>query len=139
MCSSYVKAESGKARICLLVVDDDIKLRKLLAVTFNTGEFEVHEASNGEDAVRLAAELQPEVVLLDVMLAGPFNGLEVCRKIKSQRELGHTAVILLTALGQQHDRQQGLQAGADEYIVKPFSPLQLVELVHSVLARRLPN
>ncbi len=139
MCSCSVNAESGRSKICLLIVDDDIKLRKLLAVTFNTGEFDVHEASNGEDAIRLAAELHPAVVLLDVMLAGSLNGLDVCRKIKSQRELENTAVILLTAQGQQHDRQQGLQAGADEYIVKPFSPLQLVASVHSVLARRLMN
>lgn len=116
----------------LLIVDDDGNLRRLLTATFSYGKYEIHQASNGVDAVRLATQLQPSVVLLDVMLPGEFDGLEVCRKIKAQPALKKTHVILLTALGQKKDRELGELAGADAYIVKPFSPLQLIELVESM-------
>ncbi|MFA6921172.1 MAG: response regulator [Gallionella sp.] len=116
----------------LLIVDDDGNLRRLLTATFSYGKYEIHEASNGVDAVSLAMQLQPSVVLLDVMLPGEFDGLEVCRKIKAQPALKKTHVILLTALGQKKDRELGELAGADAYIVKPFSPLQLIELVESM-------
>lgn len=126
-------AGTGQKRPRLLIVDDDRNLRKLLAATFNYGKYEIDEASNGVDAVRLAMQLQPDVVLLDVMLPGEFDGLEVCRKIKAQPSLKKVHVILLTALGQKKDREQGASAGADAYIVKPFSPMQLIELVDSML------
>jgi DNA-binding response OmpR family regulator len=116
----------------LLIVDDDRNLRRLLAATFGGGKYEIHEAGNGADAMALAMRLRPEVVLLDVMLPGEPDGLEVCRQIKAQPELKETKVILLTALGQQGDRSRGEQAGADAYVVKPFSPLALVELVEAL-------
>lgn len=117
----------------LLIVDDDANLRKLLAATFGYGKYEIHEACNGVDAVRLASQLLPAVILLDVMLPGELDGLEACRQIKAQPALSGATVILLTALGQQKDRQQGELAGADAYVVKPFSPLKLIELVDSLL------
>ncbi len=117
----------------LLIVDDDKNLRKLLAATFGYGKFQLYEAENGIDAVRLAAEVQPTVILLDVMLPGEFDGFEVCRRIKAQPALVHPRVILLTALGQKKDQMQGESAGADAYIVKPFSPLKLIELVETMI------
>lgn len=116
----------------LLIVDDDRNLRRLLGATFGGGKYEIHEAGNGADAVRLAIQFRPAVILLDVMLPGELDGLEVCRQIKVQPELTETKVILLTAFGQQNDRRQGELAGADAYVVKPFSPLKLVELVESL-------
>lgn len=120
----------------MLIVDDDRNLRKLLVATFSYGKYEIHEACNGADAVRLASQLRPAVILLDVMLPGELDGLEACRQIKAQPVLKGTTVILLTALGQQNDRRQGELAGADAYIVKPFSPLRLIELVESLQGGR---
>lgn len=123
-------AEAGGMR--LLIVDDDRNLRRLLAATFGGGKYELHEAGNGADAIRLAMQLHPRVILLDVMLSGEMDGLEVCRQLRAQPELKGTRIILLTALGQQGDRRQGELAGADAYVVKPFSPLALVELVEGM-------
>lgn len=117
----------------LLIVDDDGNLRRLLVATFSYGKYQIHEACNGVDAVRLASQLRPAVILLDVMLPGELGGLEVCRRIKGQPALKETKVVLLTALGQQNDWRQGEQAGADAYVVKPFSPLKLIALVDSLL------
>lgn len=132
MADASVSAAQEKSLPRLLIVDDDGNLRKLLAATFNDGKYEIHEACNGVDAVRLASRLKPAVILLDVMMPGELDGLEACRRIKAQAALKGTAVILLTALGQKNDRQQGELAGADAYIVKPFSPLKLIELVDSL-------
>lgn len=126
------RGSAGRALPRLLIVDDDRNLRKLLAATFRGDEYEVHEACNGADAVRLALELRPAVILLDVMLPGGMDGLEVCRRIRADAALKGTKVVLLTALGQQNDRRQGVLAGADAYVVKPFSPLKLIELVASL-------
>ena len=117
----------------LLIVDDDRTLRRLLTATFGSGKYRLHEADNGADALRLAVEFRPSVVLLDVMLHGNLDGLEVCRWIKAHDHLENTRVILLTALGQQRDRELGESAGADAYVVKPFSPKRLIELVDSML------
>lgn len=117
----------------LLIVDDDRALRRLLSATFGFGKYCLYEADNGADALRLAVELLPAVVLLDVMLPGDFDGLEVCRRIRAHAALQGTRVILLTALGQKKDYNLGESAGADAYVVKPFSPIQLIELVDSML------
>lgn len=117
----------------LLIVDDDRTLRRLLSATFGLGRYRVHEADNGAAALPLAVELRPDVVLLDVMMPGEIDGLEVCRRIKACAALQHTRVVLLTALGQQKDRELGESAGADAYVVKPFSPKQLIALVDSML------
>ncbi len=117
----------------LLIVDDDRMLRRLLAVTFGSGKYRVYEADNGADALRMAFELSPDIVLLDVMLPGEFDGFEICRRIKAHAALARTRVVLLTALGQKKDRELGASAGADAYVVKPFSPRQLIELVGSLL------
>lgn len=116
----------------LLIVDDDINLRKLLTATFDYGKFKIFVASNGVDAIRMANQIQPDIVLLDVMLPGEFDGFDVCKLIKAQPTLKNTYVIMLTALGQKNDREQGEQAGADAYFVKPFSPLQLIDLIESL-------
>lgn len=129
---SEAVGEAARIPLRLLIVDDDRNLRKLLAATFRGGKYEVHETDNGADAFRLALELRPAVVLLDVMLPGGMDGLEVCRRIRAEAGLNGTKVVLLTALGQQDDRRRGELAGADAYVVKPFSPLQLIDLVASL-------
>lgn len=123
-------------RPCLLIVDDDRNLRRLLTATFDCCNYEMHETDNGTEAMSLVARLRPAVVLLDVMLSGDMDGVEVCRRIKGNPDLSSTSVILLTALGQDRDRERGMAAGADAYVVKPFSPNHLLELVASMVARQ---
>lgn len=120
---------AGKEK--LLIVDDEINLRKLLRLTFGFGRYQIYEACDGQAALDMAAELHPDVMLLDVSMPGNIDGFEVCRQIKSQAACAHTYVVLLTAMGQQTDQAIGHQAGADAYVVKPFSPIQLLDLVES--------
>lgn len=132
MVDALGKMEQGEHPPKLLIVDDDINLRKLLMATFNYGKYKIFTASNGVNAIRMANQIQPAIVLLDVMLPGEFDGFDVCREIKAQPALKNTYVIMLTALGQKNDQEQGKQAGANAYFVKPFSPLQLVDLIESL-------
>lgn len=113
----------------ILIVEDHADIRKLLRMTLEFSDFEVFEASNGDEAWARAQQLRPDIVLLDVMMPGTLGGLDVCSRIKSGPDMGHTQVILLTARGGAQDRQAGMQAGADEYLVKPFSTLKLLETI----------
>ncbi|MFT7772758.1 response regulator transcription factor [Roseateles sp.] len=111
----------------ILIVDDHADIRRLLRMTLEFEDYEIFEAGDGEAALRFLAERHADTVLLDVMMPGPLNGLDVCRRIRAGDQ-GHKAhVLLLSARGQASDREAGLQAGADAYLVKPFSPLQLIE------------
>jgi two-component system phosphate regulon response regulator PhoB len=83
--------------------------------------------------LRMAAAIKPDLMLLDVMMPGELDGLQVCQRIKSDPELKAIKVVLLTARGQQKDREAGTQVGADEYLIKPFSPLQLIETLERMV------
>ena len=104
-----------------------------------TLEFEecvIHEACHGEAALQVAAQVRPDVMLLDVMMPGPVDGLEVCRRIKADPELGGTRVVMLSACSAPTDRQNGREAGADAYLAKPFSPLELTRVVQDAARRK---
>lgn len=114
----------------ILIVDDHADIRRLIRMTLEFEDYEIREAADGEAALGAAAEMQPDLVLLDVMMPGPINGLEVCRQLRSGVQAGGSPrVIMLSARGQASDREAGLQAGADAYLVKPFSPLQLISSI----------
>ncbi len=117
----------------VLVVDDDPTVREVVATYLRDADFDVAEAADGEAAVASAAELQPDLVVLDVMLPG-VDGLEVCRRLRAQ---GDVPIIMLSALGEESDRVLGLEVGADDYVTKPFSPRELALRVASIL-RRVP-
>ncbi|WP_293995756.1 response regulator transcription factor [Sphaerotilus sp.] len=117
----------------ILLVDDQPDLRKLIRMTLALGEFDVHEAVDGVGALAQAAALRPDLVLLDVMMPGELNGYQVCERIKANPALAGTLVVMLTARGQLSDIGAGQQAGADGYLVKPFSPFELIERVESIL------
>lgn len=123
----------------VLIVEDHMDIRKLLHMTMEFEDFEIHEAANGDIGLEMARALSPDVVLLDVMMPGTLSGLEVCRCIKSNPALKHTKVIVLTARGQAQDRRDGLKAGADAYLVKPFSTLQVLETVYRLEAAHAPT
>ncbi|MDR7334373.1 response regulator [Roseateles asaccharophilus] len=113
----------------ILIVDDHADIRRLIRMTLEFEGYDLIEAPDGPTALRLAAELLPELVLLDVMMPGEIDGLEVCRRLRSDESFALPRVILLSARGQATDRDAGLVAGADLYLVKPFSPLQLIDCV----------
>ncbi len=119
-----------------LIVDDQPDIRKLIMMTMESEDFQLHEADNGVDALRLAQNLRPAVVLLDVMMPGGLDRHQVCEKIKADEVLRHmTKVILLTARGQRTDIERGQAAGCDAYLVKPFSPIELLDTVDRLVAR----
>lgn len=118
----------------ILVVDDEPNIVRQLAFVLERQQLRVLVASDGQEALRVIHAERPDVVLLDVMMP-KMNGYEVCEAIKSDADLRSTYVALLTAKGQEADRNKGPATGADEYIVKPFNPvemaLRLKELVSS--------
>ncbi len=113
----------------VLIVDDHADIRRLLRMTLEDQGLMLHEAENGTAALAMAHAQRPDIVLLDVMMPGGIDGLEVCRRIRSTPSLAHTQVIMLSARDSMRDRDAGLQAGADEFIAKPFSPAQIAEKV----------
>lgn len=118
----------------ILIVDDHNEIRRLLHFTFQTTGHRIYEAANGLDALRLARRKRPGLVLLDVMMPGSLDGFEVCRRLKGDALMAEIKVLLLTARGQAGDYLAGHRAGADGYLVKPFSPLALIELAENLLA-----
>lgn len=118
----------------VLIVDDDADIRRFLGLTLRHDGFEVHEAVDAEDALDRARSIDPDVILLDVMMPG-VDGYEVCRRLRADPRTQETPVILLTAKGRAEDKIRGLDVGADDYVVKPFDPEELVARVNSVLRR----
>ena len=117
----------------VLIVEDQADIRRLIRMTLEFEPYEIHEAANGVDGLRMAIATQPDLMLLDVMMPGELDGLQVCAGVRAQPALHATRVVLLTARGHIKDRDAGQQAGADEYLIKPFSPLQLIETIERLL------
>ncbi len=113
----------------LLVVEDQPEIRKLICMTMDYDGFEVHEADNGDTGLRMVKALRPHIVLLDVMMPGQLDGIQVCERIRADPEIAHIPVVMLTARSQQTDLEAGRRAGCNAYLTKPFSPLQLIETV----------
>ncbi|BFO56260.1 response regulator transcription factor [Acidovorax sacchari] len=113
----------------VLIVDDHADIRRLLRMTLEEQDVSLHEAASGETALAVARAQRPDVVLLDVMMPGAFDGMEVCRRIRADPQLSHTRVIMLSAGDDLRDRAAGLAAGAIEFIAKPFSPARVAEAV----------
>ncbi|MFD3165912.1 response regulator [Herpetosiphon sp. NSE202] len=119
----------------ILVVDDEPNIREVVGLYLRREGHSVIEASDGEEALRLARQQPPDLVVLDLMLP-KVTGLEVCRRLQSDQR---TPVIMLTAKSEENDRIIGLGVGADDYVVKPFSPRELVARVEAVLRRVQPQ
>lgn len=121
----------------ILIVDDQPDIRKLIRLTLqHLDDAEVFEAENGMEGWRMAQDLKPGVMLLDVMMPGELDGYQVCDKVKKHLELKNTTkVVLLTARAQKEDLEQGSKVGCDAYLTKAFSPLKLLDLVDSMLGR----
>jgi len=118
----------------ILVVDDDVKTVELVRLYLNRDGYRVITAYDGVEALRLARESHPDLIVLDLMLPG-VDGLEICRTLRTESEV---PIIMLTAMTTDQDRLTGLELGADDYVTKPFSPRELAARVRAVL-RRLPG
>jgi len=118
----------------VLVVDDDVKTVELVRLYLNRDGYRVITANDGNEALRLAREAHPDLIVLDLMLPGS-DGLQVCRTLRRESEV---PIIMLTARTTEDDKLAGLNVGADDYVTKPFSPKELAARVRTVL-RRLPD
>lgn len=115
----------------ILIVDDEERIRRLLKMYLERENYIIEEAENGEDALSMALEKDYDLILLDLMLPG-MSGEDVCERL---REVKATPVIMLTAKGEEANRVQGFEVGTDDYIVKPFSPREVVLRVKALLRR----
>lgn len=118
----------------ILIVEDEADIARLVAINLELGGYECHVASHGEDALDQALELHPDLVLLDLMLPG-VDGVEVCRQLRKDPRTSTTGIIMLTARSLPADRVAGLEAGADDYIDKPFHVDELLARVQTSLRR----
>lgn len=117
----------------ILIVDDQPEVRELVSVTLEIGPYRILTAENGDDALVLAQKEIPDLMLLDIMMPGNLDGIEVCRRLKADDKTKDIFILMLTAKGQDYDKEIGEQAGANDYFVKPFSPLALMKKVEEVL------
>jgi DNA-binding response OmpR family regulator len=127
--------ERGDGVTSVLVVDDDPDVCDLVTYKLEQSGFDVRRASDGDAAIREVAKKVPDLVLLDVMMPG-ISGLEVLERWRSDHATAAMPVIMLTAKAQENDVERGFELGADDYVIKPFSPRELVRRVTAVLSRR---
>lgn len=121
----------------ILIVEDEPALAELLEWNFQSAGYEVQRTPDGEEALLLANEFQPDIIILDWMIE-QVPGIEVCRRLRRSRETVDIPIIMLTARNEEEDRIRGLETGADDYITKPFSPRELKARVEAVLRRTRP-
>jgi DNA-binding response OmpR family regulator len=131
-----VSSPSRRVRARVLVVDDEPTIRDVVSRYLVRAGYETVVAATGQDALRHAGRGRPDVVVLDLMLPD-LDGLEVMRRLR-QHDRSRTAIVLLTARGEESDRVVGLRLGADDYVVKPFSPTELVARVDAMVRRLEP-
>ena len=123
------------AKETILVVEDEEDIRELLKYNLEKEGYQVFGAATGEEALQAVRRRRPDLILLDLMLPD-IDGLEVCRRIKSEPQARHLPIVMLTAKGEETDIVTGLELGADDYVTKPFSPRVLVARLRAALRRR---
>jgi len=122
----------------ILIVDDELFVRQLVKVKLEIIGFRVIEGMNGEEAIEKAVQEQPDLILLDVMMP-KMNGFETCRRLKEHIATSHIPIVMLTARGEQMDKDKGESLGVVEYMTKPFSPQKLAERVQALLGNTQKN
>ncbi|WMT38843.1 response regulator transcription factor [Paenibacillus sp. D2_2] len=116
----------------VLICEDEDHIRRFISINLSNNGFTVYEAASGESAIQSYSEHKPDVIVLDIMLPDT-DGFEICTQIRAQDP--SVIIVFLTARGQDLDKIKGLEIGADDYIVKPFNPLELVARIHAILRR----
>jgi two-component system, OmpR family, phosphate regulon response regulator PhoB len=122
----------------VLVLEDDVPIAELLRYHFSNEGFTVTTTPNGDDALVIAEEINPDLIILDWMVEGT-SGIEVCRRLRRRPEVKTTPIMMLTARGEESDRIRGLDTGADDFITKPFSPKELMARANALLRRSRPH
>jgi len=117
----------------VLIVDDENNVRRLVAATLSGGDYQILQAKDGIEAMDLIRREHPSVVLLDIQMPG-LDGVEVCKQVKADPKLRQTVIVMLTAQAQMDARRRATAAGADTFLTKPFSPLQVLEIVERKVA-----
>ena len=120
----------------ILIVEDHADIRRLIRMTLEFESHEINEAANADEGLQAVRNLLPDLLLLDIMMPGSMDGLDLCRLVKSDPTLGMPQVVLLTARGQSQDIETGMNAGADAYLLKPFSPIKLIETIDNLGVRQ---
>jgi DNA-binding response OmpR family regulator len=118
----------------IVIAEDEPDIRELIAFTLRFAGYEVITGSNGEEGYELTKKERPDLAMFDVRMP-KMTGYDACKKIKADSEIAHIPVIFLSAKGQENEIEQGLAAGAEEYLLKPFAPDQLTERVRAVLTK----
>ena len=121
-----------------LIADDEKNQIELISFHLEKNGFDVIKAEDGETAFELISERRPDIIILDWMMPND-SGISVCRRVRSSKELRHLPIIILSARGEDIDTSHGLSSGADDYITKPFSPIELIARVKSLLRRANTN
>jgi len=116
----------------ILIVEDHADIRRLIRMTLEAGGCHIVEAGDAQSGWNLATQERPDVVLLDVMMPGDLDGLDLCLAFKVDPAFADTKVVMLSARGSSADRDAGMRAGADAYLVKPFSPMELLVLIEEL-------
>ncbi|GAB5492220.1 MAG: hypothetical protein Phog2KO_24350 [Phototrophicaceae bacterium] len=118
----------------ILIAEDERDIRELIKFTLTFAGHQISEAANGEEAVAKALELIPDLIMTDVRMP-KMTGYEACKAIKADETTKHIPIVILSAKGQDEEKDLGVESGADDYIVKPFAPDQLAKRVAEILAR----
>jgi CheY-like chemotaxis protein len=116
----------------ILIVDDQLEVRELVAVTLMGDKYRILQAETGQEAIDATITEKPDLIIMDIMMPGEIDGLEATRRIKNNPEIKDCKVIILTAKGQEADKDKGCKTGADDYFVKPFSPLELIKKIEEI-------
>ena len=117
----------------ILIVDDQAEVRELVEVTLRAGNFKVFQAKSGEEAIQITQTEKPDLIIMDIMMPGDMDGLQATQELKKDPQTRDCRIIILTAKGQETDKEKGFAAGADDYFIKPFSPLELIRKVEEAL------
>lgn len=118
----------------VLLVDDDDLIRELVATTLGLGQFSIVMADDGPSGIETAIRERPELIILDVAMPG-MDGVEVCTQLRKDERTKDATIVMLTARATEADKERAMTAGADAYVVKPFSPLSLMRLIDKLTAR----
>ena len=117
----------------ILIVDDLVEIRELVNVTLRGDDYQILEVKTGKEAIDITEAENPDLIIMDIMMPGGMGGLEATRVLKNDPETKDCRIIMLTAKGQKEDIAEGFKAGVDDYFVKPFSPLTLINKVEEFL------
>jgi two-component system, OmpR family, phosphate regulon response regulator PhoB len=117
----------------ILIVDDHEEIRKLVEITLRVEDYQILQAKNGEEAIEIVKAETPDLIIMDVVMPGKIDGVEATRILKKDPETKACTILILTSKSDEEDIEKGMDAGANDYFTKPFSPLELIRKVEEVL------